>query len=225
MNLDAITRIAERKIQEAIDEGKFDDLPGKGQPLNLEEDMSIPFSVRMTNQVLKNANVLPEWIQIQKDIHAGKAALEALKSKLIKENQRWNSRLASLPEADASRQAYTAWYARSRALVLKHLKGVNTSILKFSLVCPSSSEGFRSYKVEEEMGNFDLTFPYGTPEINLTEANLPKEEAEIRQKARGRYDQGGGALQGWSKAASLLGFGKASKASEEDSCEDIKLEK
>ena len=225
MNLDAITRIAERKIQEAIDEGKFDDLAGKGQPLNLDEDRSLPFSVRMTNQVLKNANVLPEWIQIQKDIHEEKAALEALKSKLIKENQRWNSRLASLPEADPSLQAYTAWYARSCALVLKHLKSVNTSILKFSLVCPSTTEGFRSYKVEEEMASFELTFPYRTPEIELPEANLPKEEASIRSKAKRRYENGGGALQGWTKAASLFGFGKSAKASDEDLSEDIKLEK
>ena len=219
MNLDAITRIAERKIQEAIDEGKFEDLPGKGAPLNLDEDMSLPFSVRMTNQVLKNANVLPEWIQIQKDIHDEKTALESLKSKLIRENQKWNSRLENLPDASLSLQAYAAWFAKSRALVLKHLKSVNTSILKFSLVAPSTASAFRTYKVEEEMENFDRNFTYRTPQTDLPEPELTQEEPKIRLRAKSLYASGSPSKV-FSKAASLLGLGKKQMGSTDTESEE-----
>jgi Domain of unknown function (DUF1992) len=33
--MDPLTAIAERRIQEAIERGEFDDLPGKGKPLDL----------------------------------------------------------------------------------------------------------------------------------------------------------------------------------------------
>ena len=50
-------RIAERKIQEAIEEGAFDDLPGKGQPIDLDDDPMTPPHLRLSNRVLKNAGV------------------------------------------------------------------------------------------------------------------------------------------------------------------------
>ena len=38
---EVIARVAERKIQEAIEEGKFDNLPGKGKPIVFEEDAGV----------------------------------------------------------------------------------------------------------------------------------------------------------------------------------------
>src|SRR5437763_1892288 len=38
IDADVMARIAESKIQEAIDEGKFDNLPGKGKPLVFDDD-------------------------------------------------------------------------------------------------------------------------------------------------------------------------------------------
>src|SRR5689334_22802808 len=57
---DVIARVAERKIQEAIDEGAFDNLPGKGKPLVFDDDPMTPPHLRLANRILRNANVLPE---------------------------------------------------------------------------------------------------------------------------------------------------------------------
>ena len=48
-NLDFMRRIAEGKIQEAIEEGKFDNLPGKGKPIVFDEDPLTPPHLRMVN--------------------------------------------------------------------------------------------------------------------------------------------------------------------------------
>lgn len=64
--------IAERKIQEALEEGAFDDLPGKGQPLNLKDDPNTPPHLRLANRILKNANVPPDWVQLDLEIRKAK---------------------------------------------------------------------------------------------------------------------------------------------------------
>jgi hypothetical protein len=60
--------IAERKIQEAIENGLFDDLPGKGKPLHLEDYAGMPEDLRMGYQILKDAGILPEEMQLKKTI-------------------------------------------------------------------------------------------------------------------------------------------------------------
>ena len=51
--------IAEQKIQEALRNGEFDDLPGKGEPLHLEDESGIPEELRLAYKILKNADCLP----------------------------------------------------------------------------------------------------------------------------------------------------------------------
>ena len=54
----ALEIIAERRIEEAIGRGEFDDLPGAGQPLELADlDPSLPEELRMAYRILKNAGI------------------------------------------------------------------------------------------------------------------------------------------------------------------------
>ena len=62
-------RIAEERILEAQRAGAFDDLPGKGQPLRLEDLSWVPEDLRLGYMVLKNAHVLPPEAELLKDIH------------------------------------------------------------------------------------------------------------------------------------------------------------
>jgi DnaJ-like protein len=63
-----IERLAEQRILEAQRNGEFDDLAGKGKPLQLEDQSSIPEELRMAYHVLKNAKVLPPEAELLKDI-------------------------------------------------------------------------------------------------------------------------------------------------------------
>ena len=63
-----IERLAEQRILEAQRKGEFDDLAGKGKPLELEDHSDVPGDLRMAYHVLKNANVLPPEAELMKDI-------------------------------------------------------------------------------------------------------------------------------------------------------------
>ena len=66
--MDFFERIAENRIQEAIEAGVFADLRGKGQPLRLEDESHIPPELRMAYKILKNADCLPPELEIRKEI-------------------------------------------------------------------------------------------------------------------------------------------------------------
>ena len=55
--------IAERKIAEAIAAGAFDELPGAGKPLELDDDSNVPEDLRAAYRILKNAGYVPPEVQ------------------------------------------------------------------------------------------------------------------------------------------------------------------
>ncbi|EBW4064534.1 DUF1992 domain-containing protein [Salmonella enterica subsp. enterica serovar Chester] len=50
---------AERHIIEAQRKGEFDNLPGRGEPLILDDDSHVPAELRAGYRLLKNAGCLP----------------------------------------------------------------------------------------------------------------------------------------------------------------------
>ena len=67
-DMDFFERVAENRILEAIEAGLFDNLPGQGQPLNLENDSHIPPELRMAYKILKNADCLPPELVLRQEI-------------------------------------------------------------------------------------------------------------------------------------------------------------
>jgi hypothetical protein len=64
----SFSRIAENRIRKAMEQGQFDDLPGAGQPLSLEEYFATPEDLRMAYSVLKNANCRPLEVELLHEI-------------------------------------------------------------------------------------------------------------------------------------------------------------
>jgi hypothetical protein len=63
-----LRRIAESRIREAIEQGEFENLPGAGKPLDLEEYFSAPAEMRMAFSILKNAKCVPAEVELMKEI-------------------------------------------------------------------------------------------------------------------------------------------------------------
>ena len=61
-------KLIEERIKKAQVDGAFENLPGSGQPLHLEDDRHIPEDLRMAHKVLKNADCLPPEVQLRKEI-------------------------------------------------------------------------------------------------------------------------------------------------------------
>ena len=71
--------LVERRIQEAMANGVFDDLPGAGQPLSLIRNPYLDPSLELAYGLLKNNGYTPEWIARDKEI---REELEAVRARL-----------------------------------------------------------------------------------------------------------------------------------------------
>jgi hypothetical protein len=88
---EAFDKIAEKKIREAMDNGEFDDLPGKGKSLQLEDDRHIPQDIRLAHKILKNADCLPPELELRKEIFTIEELLDGVRD--TKEKYRQIKRL------------------------------------------------------------------------------------------------------------------------------------
>lgn len=73
----SLERLIDEQIRRAIAEGQFDDLQGKGQPIDLKGYFETPEHLRICYSILKNADFVPEEIQLLKDIEALKKQLDS----------------------------------------------------------------------------------------------------------------------------------------------------
>lgn len=62
--------VLDKKIREAMERGEFDDLSGKGQPIDLTENPFEDPDWRLAHRILRNAGFAPAWIEDRKDIEA-----------------------------------------------------------------------------------------------------------------------------------------------------------
>jgi hypothetical protein len=64
----SIEKFVEDQIAKAVRAGEFDNLPGRGKPINLEAYFQTPEDLRLCYSMLKNADFVPEEVQMLKDI-------------------------------------------------------------------------------------------------------------------------------------------------------------
>jgi hypothetical protein len=67
----------EEQIKKAIAEGEFDNLAGRGKPLDLESYFQTPEHLRICYSILKNGDFVPEEVQKLKEIEALKEQFAA----------------------------------------------------------------------------------------------------------------------------------------------------
>jgi hypothetical protein len=66
--IEAIRLIAERKICEAIEDGRLQTEGWRNKPLPVRNDSMVPAELRMAYKILKNAGYLPHEIETRKEI-------------------------------------------------------------------------------------------------------------------------------------------------------------
>ena len=66
----------EAQIKKAMAEGQFDDLPGKGKPIDLKAYFDTPEHLRMAYSILKKADFVPEEVQLLKVRSRGSAVAQ-----------------------------------------------------------------------------------------------------------------------------------------------------
>jgi len=61
-------KVVEALIREAQERGEFDNLPGKGKPIDLSTYFEMPEEIRLAQSVLKNAGMTSPEVQLLKEI-------------------------------------------------------------------------------------------------------------------------------------------------------------
>jgi len=73
----SIERSIEEKIRAAIEAGDFDNLKGKGKPLDLTAYFNTPEDLRLAYALLKSNEFVPEEVEMLREITALKEKIEA----------------------------------------------------------------------------------------------------------------------------------------------------
>jgi DnaJ-like protein len=126
--------LIDRQIREAIEDGRFDDLPFRGERIPLEDD-SLAGEWALAFHMLKNANVAPPWIEADKDVRA----------------------LAERRESILRRAAGASPIARSR--YRKDLEqvvvAINAAIARLNAEAPTDRQHRRPLRLADELAAFD----------------------------------------------------------------------
>lgn len=60
--------VSEDRIKRAYKDGEFENLPGYGKPLNLEDMSAVPEELRMAYKMMKNAGFSPEEQRLRQEV-------------------------------------------------------------------------------------------------------------------------------------------------------------
>lgn len=95
--------LVESIIKEAMERGEFDNLPGKGKPIDLSAYFDTPEDVRMAYAMLKNAGMTAREVDLLKEIAELKQVYAALlneekKKEVHKEIEKWQIEFSLMME-------------------------------------------------------------------------------------------------------------------------------
>jgi DnaJ homolog subfamily C member 28 len=134
----------EDAISRAMQEGHFDDLPGKGKPLKLDDNPYEDPAWRMANRMLKSAGFSLPWIESLRGIESD---LEKAKNALART---WSGRQASLVEGKPAPQVEFEW-RRAQQTFREQVQSLNQRILTYNLEVPSDRFQKRLLDPEREI--------------------------------------------------------------------------
>lgn len=115
-----------KQIQEAIDRGDFEDLPGKGKRQELEDSAYVPRKTRIVNQMLKDNGIAPRWIEVDKEIRAERELSRKLLRNIKRRRLHLETAIHVQPlKSDRVRRVFELERARALAAYVSQLKGLN----------------------------------------------------------------------------------------------------
>lgn len=145
----------DEQIREAQERGDFANLPGRGQPLQLDVN---PFAGdrALAYSLLKANGVAPREVALGREVDESMAQAEALVSAL-----RWRrDQLAQrrLPPFPSERRAYNVQRGRCAARYEEALRAINSTILSLNIAAPTALHR-QMLNVEARMQAFREEFP------------------------------------------------------------------
>jgi len=72
----SLEKFVEEQVRRAMEAGEFDNLPGKGKPIDLKAYFDTPEDLRLAYSILKSNDFVPEEVELLREIEALKKRLE-----------------------------------------------------------------------------------------------------------------------------------------------------
>ena len=126
--------LVDRQIREAMEDGRFDDLPHQGEPLPVEDE-TYAGEWALAFRMLRNAGVAPPWIEADKEVRELLARRDAL----------------------VTRAAASSSFGRERDLAAleRLIVQINAAVARLNAEAPTTRQHRAPLRLEVELERFD----------------------------------------------------------------------
>ncbi|KAJ7972300.1 DnaJ subfamily C member 28-like protein [Quillaja saponaria] len=133
-----IINVVEHRIWHSMEEGQFENLPGKGKPLNLNTNPHADPADDTLYRILSKNGCAPEWVELNKEI----------RSKISE----WRIALKKATEFKCNGDN-SKWVEVSEALKVQ-LRDINDKVFRYNLIVPFGRQMF-GLKWEKELARLE----------------------------------------------------------------------
>ena len=130
--------LIDRQIREAIADGRFDDLPHKGEPLP-NDGNPLAGELELAFHVLKNEGIAPPWIEADKEVRELLGRRDAILARAA---------MGPAPSAIACR--------RDRAALGELVVRINAAIARVNAGAPTDRQHRRPLTLADEIDQYDV---------------------------------------------------------------------
>lgn len=134
----------EDQIRRAIEEGKFDHLPGKGKPLHLDQNPHEDPAWSAAYRILQNSGHTLPWIETRQELEAN---LQDARSRLART---WAWRVDALAEGHPPQDIQFDW-ERSVEQFHRRIADINRKIRAYNLEVPHIAFQLSQINPEKEI--------------------------------------------------------------------------
>lgn len=134
----------DEQISKAVQEGKFNDLPGAGKPARLEENLLVDPEWRLAYHMLRESGYTLPWIELRNAIEA---ELNQARAQL---QQAWHWRQSASQRGEQLAVAQAEWQ-RALQRFSAQVDELNKRIFDYNLQAPSMQLQFKKLVLEREV--------------------------------------------------------------------------
>lgn len=133
------------QLDEATAKGAFENLPGKGQPLRLDENPNEPDDMRMANKLLKDNDLTPSWIDDRKQLLV---EIETMRTEM---RRQWDLTCAGAGASGSEKEALARSWHRSLLRWEARIAELNRRVVSLNITLPIWRMELHRLRLDEEL--------------------------------------------------------------------------
>ena len=162
--LAGIRRRVDDVLEQAVADGEFDDLPGVGKPLSLDQTPHVPADMRTAYRLLNDAGMAPDWIELGRRI---RHEIDGVHSFVRAHHDRVQSARQALLESPAGEFAdrfrrITRLHRDARIPLQRRLLRIGGMIKTYDVLAPGRI-GPIAFRRDAALAGFDACWRWAPP--------------------------------------------------------------